>query len=148
MPRARTTPRTTPAASEPTPSPVDDEQSRGSRSRASQHITDARAEFRRATDEASPALAALWLEVLTGADKEFNHDVVCKCGLRHRKTFKMPDLVARAKAGEMLMNHGWGRPAQVEPERDLGEAVGKDASDLTADERAAILAAVRKRLEE
>lgn len=148
MSRARTIPGSPAGLAEPTPSPTDTDETRGSPSRASRASSDARAEFRRATDEASPALAALWLEVLEGAEKEFVHEIKCRCGIRHRETFTYPDLVARAKAGEMLMNHGWGRPGLVEPERDLGGALLKDAGDLSPQERAAVLAAVRVKLGE
>lgn len=109
-------------------------------------MTDARSEFRKVADEASPAIAAFWVEAVEGASKEYVHEVRCKCGLRHREPFTVPDIVARTKAAEMLLQYGWGRPGTAEPERDLSGSLSRPAEELSAEERRAILAAARAKI--
>lgn len=111
-------------------------------------MTDARSEFRKVADEASPAIAEFWVEAVKGAEKKHVHEIRCKCGLRHREEFSVPDIVARTKAAEMLLQYGWGRPGTAEPERDLSGSLSRPAEELSADERAAILAAAKARLTE
>ena len=101
--------------------------------------------WREGADEASPGVLALWKETLEGANKKYVHEIKCKCGFRHREEFTIPDLKARADAAKALMEFGWGRPGTVEPERT--DLVTRDAGELTADERAQLLAEVQKRLE-
>lgn len=86
-------------------------------------------------------------QIATGATKMYVHEVVCKCGLRHRESFQVEDLSARTRAADLLLQHGWGRPAPVVPEKDSSELLGKDASEMSGAERAELLALLRQQLE-
>lgn len=107
---------------------------------------DARQAFRDVADEASPAIARFWVEAVEGANREFVHELVCKCGFRDRQPFTVPDIVARSKAAEMLLQYGWGRPGTAEPERDMSGLLDRPAEELSGGERAVLIALLRERL--
>lgn len=98
-----------------------------------------RGRLREAADAFSEDVAEFFKEML-GAERTTRAS--CQCGRKF--DVAVPDWTARARAIEVLLAQGYGRPGQQRDEAaDLGAALVKDASDLSADERALILEAAR-----
>jgi hypothetical protein len=104
---------------------------------------DGRGRLREAADQFSGEVAEFFAEMLK-ADKTTRAS--CSCGRKF--DVSVPDWSARARAIEVLLSHGYGRPGQQRDEQaDLVGALAKDASDLSAEERSLILEAARRQVQ-
>lgn len=118
----------------------------------------ARELFRDRVSDISPELFEQLYDIATGAMKTVSREWVCDaprpggrngvCGKRHREVFQVEDQAARLKAIDMLAQHGWGRPAQVAPEKDSSELLAKDVEDMSDKELSEYLALLKTMQEE
>lgn len=89
----------------------------------------------------------VWLksfdEAILDSSKTYSHRVRCECGRTHDEPVTYPDLSARQKALQFMLERRFGRAGVQVAEQGVGALLGKPVEELSADDRRRVLEAAR-----